>query len=87
MLSQWQMTRFESGKVGKCLQKYIIRSAKKQRYIQKLCFKKLSKWRVTGIESGKVFRRLQKYIIRIAENQVQFLKLIQNVIKMTCDWN
>ena len=31
----------------------------------------------------KVFKRLQKYIIRIAENQGQFLKLIQNVIKMT----
>ena len=41
----------------------------------------LSKWHVTGIESGKVFKRLQKYIIRIAEKQVQFLKLIQSVIK------
>ena len=41
----------------------------------------ISKWRVTGIESGKMFERLQKYIIRIAEKQVQFLKLIQSVIK------
>ena len=41
----------------------------------------ISKWRVTGIELGKVFKRLQKYIIRIAEKQVQFLKLIQSVIK------
>ena len=85
MLSQWQMTGIESGKVGKCLQKYIIRSAKKQREFQKLCFKIISKWHVTGIESRKVFKRLQKYIIRIAGNQGQFLKLIQNVIKMACD--
>ena len=47
----------------------------------------LSKWHVTGLESGKVFNRLQKYIFRTAENQGQFLKLIQNVTKMSCDWN
>ena len=87
MLSQWQMTGIESGKVVTCVQKYIIRSASKQELFQKLCFKMLSKWHVTGIESGKVFKRLQKYIIRIAENQVQFLNLIQNIIKMTCNWN
>ena len=46
----------------------------------------LSKWHVTGIESRKVFKSLQKYIIRTSEKQGQFLKLIQNVIKMTCDW-
>ena len=47
----------------------------------------LSKLHVTGIESGEVFKRLEKYIIQIAKNQGQFLKLLQNVIKMACDWN
>ena len=45
----------------------------------------LSNWHVTGVDSGKVFKRLRKYIIRTAQNQGQFLKLIQNVIKMACD--
>ena len=47
----------------------------------------LSKLHMTGIESGKQFKRLQKYINRNAINQGQFLKLIQNVIEMACNWN
>ena len=50
-------------------------------------FQNIINWLVAGIESGKVFKRLQKYIIRITDNQRQFLKIIQNVIKMTSDWN
>ena len=46
-----------------------------------------TKCHVTGIQSKKVFKRLHKYIFRIAENQGQLLKLIQNVIKMACNWN
>ena len=40
-------------KVCKCMQKYIIRIAKKQGQFQKTCFKMLSKWHVTEIESRK----------------------------------
>ena len=67
MLSKWHVTGIESGEVVKCLQKYIIRSAKMQGWFQKLCFKMLSKRHVTGIESGKMVKCLQKYIIRNAK--------------------
>ena len=69
MLLQWQMTGIESGKVVTCVQNYTIRSAKKQGYFPKLCFKMLSKWHVTGTESGKVVKCLHKCIIRSAKKQ------------------
>ena len=56
-------------KVVKCLQKCIIRIAKKQEQFQKLYHKMLSQWHMTGIESGKVGKCLQKYIIQRAKKQ------------------
>ena len=63
------MTGIESGKVFKCLQKYIIRIAKNQRQFLKLFSKMLSKGHVTGIESEKVLKSMQKYILQFAKKK------------------
>ena len=75
------MTRIEPGKVFECLQKCIIRIAKKQRQFQKLCFKVLSNWHVTGFDSGKVCKSLQDYITRIGKKQEQFNSFKNYILK------